>query len=412
MKTFFLALCLLGSTLFAEAKLIRINLVDRNGMTETISDKTRLSQYQKVDFLSSQPYQKVFRLFERDSKGNAYALITSYHPNGELKQYLECCNNRAYGCYREWHPNGQLKIDATLISGSADLSEQAEASFLFDGTNYAYDESGHLVAEIPYFKGELHGDANYYHTNGSLWKKVPYVNNALHGTIAVYLEDGTPFQFTEYANGEKNGQSTRYWEGKKIAFQENYKAGLLEEGRYYDQRGSLVCSVTNFQGWRASFGKENVQELHEVQGGIEEGVIKILDDSQHIIATYAIKDGEKEGQEIRYFPKSSSPRLLLSWHEGVLQGPIKTWYDNGIMESVKEMNNNKRNGAFTAWYKNGSLHFVEEYDNDKLISGEYYRMKEQTPTSRVEKGRGTATLFDAEGNFSKKIRYYDGKPTE
>ena len=151
-------------------KITSINIIDRNGLAETISTKDRLNHFQKTDFLTPQPYQKVMRVFARDKKGDIRSTMTSYHPNGQLKQYLEAVNNRALGTYREWHPNGQIKIDSHIIGGAADLNTQAEESWLFDELNQAWDDEGHLLAEIPYNKGELEGEAKYYHPNGQLWK--------------------------------------------------------------------------------------------------------------------------------------------------------------------------------------------------------------------------------------------------
>ena len=103
---------------------------------------------------------------------------------------------------------------------------------------------------------------------------------------------------------------------------------------------------------------------------------------------------------------------MLTWHEGILQGPMKTWYENGQLESQRELCDNQKQGLLTAWYKKGDLMLVEEYEDDKLLKGEYYRLGEKVPASQVEKGKGIATLFNPEGNFSKKIPYQEGKPAE
>src|SRR5215207_2384083 len=65
-----------------------VHIVDRNGFAETISNKERLNQFQNVNFLSAQPYQKVLRIYARDSKGNIRSVVTAYHENGNPKQFL------------------------------------------------------------------------------------------------------------------------------------------------------------------------------------------------------------------------------------------------------------------------------------------------------------------------------------
>lgn len=407
----FLPGCRMIATDPSADKITSINIIDRNGMTETISSKDRLNSFQKTDFLSPQPYQKVLRVYGRDKSGDVHSYITSYHPNGQIKQYLESLNSRAYGIYREWHPNGKLKVESHIIGGMADIHTQAQESWIFDGKNIAWDEDGHLIAEIYYSKGELEGKSQYFHSNGNVWKSIPYTKNVIHGTEEVFLSDGTLFQTTSYHLGAKEGTSIRYWQNEKIAFQEEYEHGRLKEGVYYDNQEKVLSKIASGKGFKAIFGKEHLIELQEFKEGIQEGLVKVFDEAGKLCRAYSIKGGEKHGEEIDYYP-NSEPKLLITWYEGVLQGPVKTWYNNGIMESHREMSQNKKNGLSTAWYRNGSLMLIEEYEQDKLVKGDYFRMNENTPVSNVDKGKGIATLFNAEGNFAKKIQYHEGKPLE
>ncbi len=42
---------------------VSMQIIDRNGFTETISNKERISSFETTDFLTPQPYQKVLRVF-------------------------------------------------------------------------------------------------------------------------------------------------------------------------------------------------------------------------------------------------------------------------------------------------------------------------------------------------------------
>lgn len=408
-RNLLLILLLSGCASRYQNQIASINIIDRNGMSETISEKSRLNPFQNTDFLSPQPYQKVLRVYARSETGDVRSEITSYYPNGQIQQYLESVNNRAFGIYREWHPNGQKKIESCIIGGSADLNTQAQSSWLFDGQNRAWNEEGVLIANIPYKKGEIEGVALYYHPNGALWKSAEYSKNTLHGCFKLFLSDGTLLQTTSYAQGLKEGKSLRYWAPEKIAAEEIYTHGLLTQGFYWNSDGSAAAEIVEGNGFKALFGKESLEELQEYKNGEREGMTQLFNSCGHLEASYHIKNGEKHGEEMFYFA-SSTPKLSMTWQEGILQGPIKTWYENGAPESQKEMSQNKKNGLFTAWYKNGSLMIVEEYDNDRLVKGEYFRSGEKEPVSTIEKGRGTATLFDSEGHFAKKIDYQEGRP--
>jgi antitoxin component YwqK of YwqJK toxin-antitoxin module len=386
-----------------------INIIDRNGITETISEKNRLKPFQNTNFLTPQPYQKVVRVFGKDEKGDTHSCVTSYHPNGQIKQYLEAVNNRAHGVYREWHPNGQLKIEGTLIGGNGDIHTHAEQSWLFDGLTQAWDEEGHLVAAILYSKGELEGNSLYYHPNGTLWKTTFFSKNVPHGTEKIFLADGSVLQTTEYRQGKKEGLSLRLWAEDKIASEERFEQGLLVEGNYMDKEGNKVSQISQGCGYRALFGKESLHELHEYKDGLQHGLVKLFNSDGTLHSTYSIEYEEKEGIETLYYATGHA-KLVLPWREGILQGVVKTWYPDGSLESQKEICKNKKNGQSCAWYSNGQLMLVEEYENDRLVKGEYYRMGEKNPVSSVAAGSGVATIFESNGTLHNKVTYHEGRP--
>lgn len=398
-----------------EPVLTSINIINQEGFSETISNPDRLKQYENVDFLCEQPYQKVLRAYSRDQNGDVRAYITSYHPNGSTKQYLEVVNNRAYGAYREWFDTGVLKLEAHIIGGVADIDTSAEKSWILDGCSHVWDEKGNLIAQIPYSNGKLEGVSIYYHPNGAIWKKSPFRQNQAEGVFEVYLENGSLLQTTEFANNEKHGVAKRFWDGCRIASEERFNQGLLDSGSYYDIKGVSVSAVKDGTGFRPLFGKESVSELHEYHNGRLDGAVQVFDTKGDLARVYHMKDGQKYGEEIEYYDPLDTagqlqPRLSVMWAEGRIQGIVKTWYLNGMQESQREVSNNAKNGLLTAWYPSGSVMLIEEYDHDKLVKGDYFTVGDKIPVSEVKGGRGTATLFDAKGNPLRKIQYNNGKP--
>lgn len=392
--------------------LASINIVDPNGISETISNEERLKQYDGVNFLCPQPYKKVVRVYKRNELGNIIACITTYHPNGELKQYLEVLNGRAYGEYGAWYENGVRKVQARVIGGPGDLSEGIEKCWLFDGCCYAYSEDGKIEAEIPYCKGKREGVALYYHKNGSLWKEICLSNDQMEGFYTVYFDDGTLFERMEYVNGKKEGPSNRYWLGGATAADEFYEENRLMEGHYYSMQGSLVAEINCGNGFKAIFSKDCLLELHEYRAGVQEGIVQVLGKNGKVVRTYGIKDGVKHGEEIEYDPTTKKPKLSINWVRGKIQGLCKTWYPNGTQESQREMADNKKMGILTAWYLDGTLMMIENYDQDKLVKGEYYKLGQNSPVSSVLDGNGEVTLFDSSGIYLRKIKYQAGKPEE
>ncbi len=395
--------------------LISINIIDRNGLTETIVHKERLQNYEKTNFLCPQPYQKVLRVYKRDCQGNSQSFVTSYFENGLPKQYLEAVNNRAFGLYQEWHENGILKLEATIIGGIADLTPCAEKSWQFDGCAQAWDENGNILTTILYDKGQLEGDSIYYHTNGSIWKRIPFHKNLANGTAEYYLDNGQLLQTMTFCDGMLNGTALRFWTAEKIASDEYFRKGLLTKGRYFDPCGNPISEIIEGKGFRASFGKESIYELQEFHGGLLSGEVRVFDENGHITRVYHMENNLKNGEEFEYrtVGKNSAelkPKLLITWYKGKIQGYVKTWYDNGNIESQREMVNNRRTGMATAWYKDGSLMLIEDYDRDRIVKGEYYKKGDRIPVSEITSGNGIATLYDCEGHFIRRINYYNGKP--
>jgi antitoxin component YwqK of YwqJK toxin-antitoxin module len=404
--------------------LASVHIVDRNGFSETVSAKERLKQIQQTDFLTPQPYQKVLRIYARDSKGNLRSIVTSYHSNGNPKQFLEILNGRAFGNYWEWHENGVLRISSKVIGGDADITQAAERSRLFDGTCRVWDEKGRLTAEIPYSQGILQGESIHFHESGKIWKRIPYVNGQAQGIMEIHKAEGGLLQQTTYVQNNKHGTSTRFWDANRIASREEYNQGRLETGEYFDVEGKLVSVIDGGAGFRVTFGKDSINELQEYKSGILDGMVKVFTARGYLKHSYHIKNSIKHGEEIEYYEQASligikscentspHPKISFNWSEGQISGPVKTWYLNGQQESRREMANNKKIGLATVWYKDGNLMMIEEYDQNKLIRGDYFRREEKIPVTQVIAGSGTATIFDAEGRFLRKTNYTNGKPDE
>jgi len=395
--------------------LASINIIDRNGLSETMTSKDRLAHFEKTNFLAPQPYQKVMRIYSRLPNGDIKACITSYHPNGQVKQYLEILNNRAYGTYREWFESGQLKVDAFIIGGAGDIGTAAEKTWLFDSVCKAWDGDGSLEAEITYSKGLLDGGSLYFHKDGSIWKKIPYNKGDVEGFEEIFLEDGSLLQINEYRQGERSGVSIRYWGPEEIASKEEFYKGRLLNGVYYDLYKNEVSKVVDGNGIKAIFGKRHVAELRDIRNGEIDGKIQVFNEDGALFNIFHVKNGMKHGEETEYYEKMPGqkkdlPRLALNWYDGVIQGNVKTWYPNGTQESQKEISKNQRNGLSTAWYQDGSLMMIEEYDHDKLIKGKYLKKGVTLPVSQIRDGNGIATFFDPEGVFLRKIEYHNGLP--
>jgi len=416
---FFSSILFSCSTKFVEQELSCLQIIDRNGLTETISSKEKLQKYKNIDFDQPQTYQKVLKIYNKDNLGKTLSKLTCYHENGQLWKSLEIKNARAYGKYKEWHSNGHLKIDSFVIGGSPDF--QLQNDWLFDGINKAFNEKGQLISEFNYSKGVLEGESKYYFTSSKVKKIIPYLNNEINGEIIEYTKNGAILSKTTYKNGKKEGSSVGYWNKDNISFIEDYENDLLINGQYFKKTRVKVSKIKNGDGQKAIFKENNLYKLIEYKNGKLEGKIQIFLPNGFLINEHYQKNQLKDGQEIEYYNNNEItnfnktkpyPKLEINWNNGNIHGLVKTWYKNRSLESQKEFSNNKKNGMHFAWYENGSVMFIEEYENDILIKGSYFKIDEKKAISTIINGHGTATLFDSKGRFIKKITYKDNLPEQ
>ncbi|MBQ8498857.1 toxin-antitoxin system YwqK family antitoxin [Chlamydia sp.] len=403
---------LVDAGVYDKLRLTGINIIDRNGLSETICSKEKLQKYTKVDFLSPQPYQKVMRTY-KNASGEAVACLTTYYPNGQIRQYLECLNNRAFGRYREWHSNGKIRIQAEVIGGIADLHPSAEAGWLFDGITYAYDSEGQLEAVIQYEKGFLEGVSTYYHSNGNVWKQCPYHKGVAHGDFLIFTEEGSLLKKQTFCKGLLSGSSLRYEpNSQQLLAEEEFFQGKLWTGKYYDPATKAeLFRVVDGKGKQAVYGKYAVIETRQILRGVTHGEVVVFDETgTEVRQTYSLINDHKEGEEVFFYPLGGGKKMSLTWSKGILQGSVKTWYPNGTLESSKELVQNKKQGLLMLYYPEGQIMATEEYAEDLLIKGEYFRPDDRYPYAKVEKGCGTAAFFSPTGGLLKKVFYEDGKP--
>jgi antitoxin component YwqK of YwqJK toxin-antitoxin module len=391
-----------------------MQIVDRNGFTETISNKERIASFDRTDFLTPQPFQKVLRVYGKSGAGQTLSKITSYHENGQLWQYLEAVDGRAHGIYREWFPNGVQKVEACLAEGVADIHDLAQATWVFQGNCTVWNEQAAKVAEFYYEKGLLDTPARYYFADGALQKIIPYSQGDIEGVVQAFDQEGHVIEEVPYRGGEKQGKATAYWSKECLRATELFDQGRLIEASYFNPSGLLVAEVKDSRGKQAEFNGEILSALFSVENGVIEGKVEQFSPIGTLHSSYILKDGKKEGEEWEYYPseKAEEPKakLCVHWNDDKIQGQVRTWYPNGKIESQREIHANKKQGVSLAWYKNGDLMLHEQYENELLVKGSYYKPGDKQAVSKVDAGKGLATLYTSDGIFLKKVSYEKGKP--
>lgn len=386
-------------------------LQDRNGFSETISQRDRLERLQDQDFRNPQSYQKVIRVFARGEDGAIPSILTTYHPNGQLHHWLEVSNGRALGRYEQRFPDGKIRMEARLVGGAADLTEAAMTTWQFDGESRVYFASGSLQAVIPYKQGALDGIERHFHPNGQLALERHIANGRAEGLEEHWAECGRRLLSAEYHGGQRHGALYRWNAAGVLLDEESWSAGRLLEGMYHDCGPFDTASVGVIfgRGWAVERGQRGYR-LVEIQDGLPRGAVRSMTDLGQLDREWEQIGEEKHGVERVYDPKTAQIKLEMNWVEGALSGPCKSFYSNGSPESCWDMLDNQRHGKMVAWYRNGSVMLIEDYDRGKLVKGEYFGLGQSLPVSRVSRGNGIATLHQGDGRLIRAISIQDGEP--
>jgi antitoxin component YwqK of YwqJK toxin-antitoxin module len=394
--------------------LTTVVLQDRNGFSETISQPDRLDRLRTQDFTSNQPYQKVIRVYERQPDGSIPSVLTTYYSNGQLHHLLEVVSGRAYGCYQQYYPNGVLRMEAFVVGGVADLTEEAIATWKFDGEARVWTDNGSLLSVIPYRQGELNGLEILYHPSGEPRRETPYRRNQIHGVVRERNAMGLITLESAYVEGRPHGLFTQRSDHGVALAEERWQEGLLIEGSYHlplpQLPGDEQLSVKGGAGWRPAREEQGSWKISQVQGGALEGRVLIVNEMGRLLKCWQERGGQKEGVEEFFDVNAGTPRLQVTWSEGSLNGPARSYYPSGELESSWEMVNNQRHGKMISRYPKGEVMLMEEYEHEKLMKGEYYGLGDPMPMSRVTQGNGTATLFQPDGRTLRSILVRDGHP--
>lgn len=413
-KLFYVVLPLLLVSCHKSEKgsLVQLQIVDRNGFTKTVTDGEDMRKYEVSDLRGPSHHEKVVRVYDKEGAG----VITLYHDNGVLWQFLETKAHRAHGSYEEYFSNGNIKIKALVSEGVADLTDEAKTSWVFDKESLVFDEEGNRVALLNYEKGVLQGEASYFYADGNVKTKIPYSHGKICGKKKGYDNNGDLILLVNYLEGLREGEA--FFKGTKEegAYEEVYRNDRVVYGKYFDLDGKVFSEIESGSGIKPIFADGYLLRSEAYQRGEREGTITLFRKDRTIESRFEMIDDKKHGEEILYFPAKlgAEPikKLLVTWKEGVIHGKVSSWYPNGVLECEKDMSDHKKEGTLLAWYMDSSLMMVEEYQKGKLINGKYLRKGDNVPISRVIDGMGDAHIYDKNGILLRKISYYNGLPIE
>lgn len=102
---------------------------------------------------------------------------------------------------------------------------------VLDGLERQFEaETGAVLAEVPWVRGQIHGPKRTYHADGKLANETAYENGVIKGASRSFAADGRLLRTVEFENGERHGNMTEYWQEKPDQVRQivPYRKGVVE----------------------------------------------------------------------------------------------------------------------------------------------------------------------------------------
>nr|HPM32316.1 hypothetical protein [Chryseolinea sp.] len=306
------------ATLYDDGSLINSTNYTVSGDVATQSRKEGNTIFLETKFKSGKPQSKL-----SITCGDYSNMVTKWFPDGELFYFITLSGGKRHGLYQFNSPNGQTEVKGNFIEGKKDGFWEAH---YYNGKK-----------EYTGWHSEGEGDSvwTFYHLNGNISSTSEYKNDEREGITKQYDGDGKLVLEKNHINGDmisyrpvvdgaygewipfKSDASivVKYSNGK-IAFEENYKNGILEGvKRLYYSSGQLYSQFQYALGDYAG-----PYTLYYANG-------KILEKGNYIL-------DEKNG-EVEWFNEDGSLNHTENYLMGLRQGK-SVWYEKGV--KVREFN--------------------------------------------------------------------------
>ena len=388
-------------------------------------------------------------LFFIKNMGNGTKTFYDDEGNKTVEGQIE--NGMAEGFWKYFYANGNLYMTGHYKRGleygewswfddQSRLTKVANyKSGLFHGTVIQYYEGEQMMDSGRYELGRKHGPWKYWNANGTLGQTGSYQKDYQEGTWIFYHENG---KISEELFYEKPGvlkKSTSYdYEGNTLEvleYDQNQALSIMQSwnenqeqtvingtGVYYRKTGSLEEVITgnvrdgkHVGKWKKYFPDGKLEREFEFRNDTlfilnmydSTGKQQIVDGNgwykTYYSGTTAINEsgkivgGKREEEWTIYYADGKTISQTLSYHNGLLEGVMSSYFFNEILQSEGNMVNDNREGEWNWYHENGELQSQVTYHNGKktgtqsfysesgiLVKEEYYEDGELSGEKLIE----------------------------
>lgn len=320
-----------------------------------------------------------------------------FYPSGAISAEGYMTNGIPSGYWKSYYETGNL------------FSEGNRKNGLLDGPWRFYNQNKKLKEDINFVADKKEGYSRLYYSSGEVKVKTAYSDNLKNGVAEYYFKSGNLERKLPFSNSLKNGRSYTYNEedGRIIILEEYMNDTLLEQLiiNRYDQNDQKANK------WIEFHPNEKKKLVGNYVDGKKEGIFKLYDEDENLIAVYNYRNGEK----------SSTDKSLAFF------SIEKSYYNNKqIKTSVSKSKFGLRQGYTYHYDSLGGLKEALFYDQDTLLfSGitdslgrkqldwiYYFKDgKVEAKGSYInDRENGVWTYFYASGKPEQNGSYENGKP--
>ncbi|MBA3723139.1 MAG: motility associated factor glycosyltransferase family protein [Parachlamydiaceae bacterium] len=249
---------------------------------------------------------------------------TDYYPSDKLKIQSYYDNKRnLQGPSRFYSESGTLLAEHWFVKGQK------------QGKSSSYYYFGGLQSLERYKDNQLHGKQEYYFKNGTPHILLEYNNGLLNGKVSIFNNEGFLIRELNYKNGKRHGKEQMWNEKKNCIIECEYNDGIPVNAAYeWSSNGKLIKEITINHypdDFDASFWNESGELLQSFKKGSEDFSI-YYDERQ--------KQAELLGDALENVEKNIDSLLLGSTDKTELDPQLRSEFLT-MKNSIRELQNMK-----------------------------------------------------------------------
>jgi len=175
-----------------------------------------------------------------------------------------------------------------------------------------------------------------------------------------------PHFIVQYVDGQFDGIYLEIDKQGGLVRQSEYKNGSLEGMSLKWARGGRTIEMVNYKN------------------GLKDGASKICYDRGTVQEESSYKEGKRDGVTVwyAYAEKEQGPKVAMyTYKNGVFDGIQETYFENGMVKTIKMFIDNVQNGTAIEYYEDGSIKSESIYKKG-VISG---KVKEYSKGEKLPK---------------------------